>query len=218
MLQRDDSDCESPARPGAPLHSEPLRPGRTLPAPTEPNPPAKLTRQDHARIELAMPMVERHAKLVAKRWPKAHRDELLAVGYMALVESALRFDPALGRFEAFAFKRVRGAMSVAVTDVAYSKAPLLKAANPFPALRVGDESEPGNEDLVELITRKACVSELQERVAALPDGPRSFVHEVYYRDATVEAAATRLGISRATAHRWHRNARVTLACHLRRWM
>lgn len=77
---------------------------------------------EHVRkrlVERAMPMVTGLARSLAKSWPRTNREELVSTGYVALVECTRAYDPSTGTpFEAFARKRVRGAMiELVVRDV-----------------------------------------------------------------------------------------------------
>jgi RNA polymerase sporulation-specific sigma factor len=55
--------------------------------------------------------IKRIAKLLRARMPWAELDELLQWGAIGMLEAMQRFDPGLGvAFEAFAMRRVRGAM------------------------------------------------------------------------------------------------------------
>jgi RNA polymerase sigma factor (sigma-70 family) len=61
-------------------------------------------------IEGYMPAVERIARQVWRHLTHVEIEDLVQTGYVGLIEAALRYDPATGAFEAFAYFRVRGAM------------------------------------------------------------------------------------------------------------
>jgi len=61
--------------------------------------------------------------------------EMVACGYLGLCNAALKFDPALGRFETYASWKVRGAI---IDDFLRRQAPVMQSTEPDPL----DENEP----------------------------------------------------------------------------
>ena len=78
----------------------------------EPPEPKKtpLTPEQRRLVEENLDLAEAAAEKVARRGnPSIVKDDLIACGYVGLIEAAQRFDPAQGTpFRAFAYARVRG--------------------------------------------------------------------------------------------------------------
>ncbi len=75
-------------------------------------------------------MVARLVAATCKRHPEAIREELARVGRDASVHAALRFDPATGPFEAFAFSVVRAALHHHLDEKLSLGAPVRERAAP----------------------------------------------------------------------------------------
>ncbi len=71
----------------------------------------RLTPEQRLRVERSAVIVEQLARHLARRLGPITEDDLRSVGYEALVQCGLRYDPGLAAsFRTFAFHRVRGAM------------------------------------------------------------------------------------------------------------
>jgi RNA polymerase sigma factor (sigma-70 family) len=75
-----------------------------------------LTPQQRKLVESAMPMVEVIARRMHRRFPEIPVDDFVSAGNAALVEAARGHDPSGAPFEAYALKRIRGAMLRATSE------------------------------------------------------------------------------------------------------
>lgn len=72
---------------------------------------ARLSPEQRRRVERGKPLVDKLARMLARRLARITEDELRSVGYEALVKCGLRYDPTqAASFRTYSFHRVRGAM------------------------------------------------------------------------------------------------------------
>ena len=190
-----------------------------------------LSPRQQALVASAAPWVRDIAKLVAYR-TGGRLDDLMSAGNEALVRAALRFDPDAGfTFQAFAFKRLQGAMirvafaeSVSakalqrVLGAAERDAALASAGEPAPvshssgwdrmrdracALALAGATTEAADLLEDVQWKKYAVSTVQRLLDGLPEDQRRVVEAFYVEDLTIDQAAAKLNTSRSTVRRLH---------------
>lgn len=113
----------------------------------------------HEAIERALPMVSEIGRAILRKWSPAEMDEVMAVGRLALVEAGTPHDPTLGTLEAFASKRVRGAM------IDYARGRAYDVDRTAAGMYAADSNDDGDDDAHEDQLRRTMLGEAGSAVA-----------------------------------------------------
>jgi len=132
----------------------------------------RLSPEQRLRVERSKPLVDRLARMLARRMARITEDELRSAGYEALVKCGLRYDPTqAASFRTYSFHRVRGAM----LDAARRAVPglrrrgrALRAMQASQALleRAQERELPGGPDPRTLAERVAAAADLVAQATA----------------------------------------------------
>jgi RNA polymerase sigma factor for flagellar operon FliA len=132
----------------------------------------RLSPEQRLRVERGKPLVDKLARMLARRLARITEDELRSAGYEALVKCGLRYDPTqAASFRTYAFHRVRGAM----IDAARRSVPglrqrgrALRAMQASQALleQVEQRELPGGPDPRTLAERVAAAADLVAQTTA----------------------------------------------------
>ena len=168
--------------------------------------------RQNALIEAHMHVVEKIAKTVHRMLTHVEFADLVAAGYLGLVEAARRFDPSAGAFEPYAYFRVRGAMidahkRRAYRDETHDSIEGISERMGFLPAYLSTDPGPRPDEIVE-------AHELEVRavaaIHALPEDQRAVLLDALGGTPLAEAAAAR-GRSVAWARAKLAQARATVA-------
>lgn len=145
------------------------------------------------------------ARIVSQTFPGKHRqrEDLIAYGYVGLLEARKRFDPSKGTpFVTFAWWRVRGAIIQGAREMSGST-----RRHPRPVVMLGSAEAVDGTPLAEAsIIERERVQALVAAVARLPHRERSLL-QGHAQGKQMTDVAHDLGISKAWASRLQARAR-----------
>lgn len=174
--------------------------------------------------------LEQYEGLVRSIAWQAHRsapasveiDDLVAFGFLGLIEAAERFDPERGvLFSTFAYPRIRGAMLNGMARMATyprqgrpREAPVGEDGEllrqPAPTVRSMDPASP----VAQLSAAEARVR-LAMLVGQMPDQMRELIRLVYVAGMTIKDAGDQMNLSKSWASRVHARALAHLVALMR---
>lgn len=171
----------------------------------------------HKLIEenLQLPRLLAHQKSRAVRHVSQHFDDVIADGFVGLVQAANAFDPSRGTFRTFAFQRVRGAIQDGGRRMGpYSRrhhASLAQTLTERHQLHVDvgalssvdDETVPDPDDAID---RRRTLERTLRTVASLPERERQVLTSHYFSGRTIQETAAEIGLAEFTTCRLHTKA------------
>jgi RNA polymerase sigma factor for flagellar operon FliA len=187
-----------------------------------------MTRQGTPRTFTARE-IETYEGLVRSIAWQAHRtapasveiDDLVAFGFLGLMEAAERFDPARGvQFTTYAYPRIRGAIYNGMAKMtAYGRGERPGAdraggddeIHPVPAFRSVEPSNPVSE-----LSAAESRARLTMLVGQMPDQMRELIRLVYVAGLTIKDAGDQMNLSKSWACRVHARAIEQLVTLMRR--